>query len=91
MLGCLRKSRDDLREEDPQMADTPHSPDATGDDAVRRGRGPTAGTPRWVKVSGIIAAVVVLLVVIMLLAGGGGHGPSRHTGGLGGHTNHQPR
>jgi hypothetical protein len=91
MLGCLRKSRR-LREEDPQMADTPHSPDATGDDdAARRGRGPTAGTPRWVKASGIIAAVVVLLVVIMLLAGGGRHGPSRHTGGLGARTTHQPR
>ncbi len=46
----------------------------------------TAGTPRWVKVFGIIAVVVILLVVILLLTRGpGGHGPSRHTsaGGLG--------
>jgi hypothetical protein len=34
------------------------------------------GTPRWVKVSGIIVIVLVLLVVIMLLTG---HGPGRHT------------
>jgi hypothetical protein len=29
------------------------------------------GTPRWVKVFGIIAVVVVLLIVIHLLTGGG--------------------
>jgi len=34
------------------------------------------GTPRWVKVSGIIVIVLVVLVVIMLLTG---HGPGRHT------------
>jgi len=34
------------------------------------------GTPRWVKVSGIIVIVLVLLVVILLLIG---HGPGRHT------------
>jgi hypothetical protein len=38
----------------------------------------TAGTPRWVKVFGIIALVVVVLVVVLLVIGGG-HGPSRHT------------
>jgi len=47
----------------------------------------TAGTPRWVKVFGIIAIVVVVLLLILLLTGGPGrHGPGRHTGGLGGHT-----
>ena len=46
----------------------------------------TGGTPRWVKVVGIIAVVVALLVVVMLLVGGGGgHGPQRH-GGAGGGT-----
>ncbi|HBV85401.1 MAG TPA: hypothetical protein DEF42_01775 [Desulfosporosinus sp.] len=36
-------------------------------------------TPRWVKVSGIIAIVLILLFVILKLTGGGGkHGPSRH-------------
>ena len=53
------------------MADPSRSPD-------------NGGTPRWVKLSGIIAAVVVLLVVVLLLSGGGGgHGPQRH-GGAGG-------
>ena len=37
----------------------------------------SAGTPRWVKVFGIIAIVLVVLVVIALLAGGE-HGPGRH-------------
>ncbi len=43
------------------------------------------GTPRWVRVFGIIALVVVLLVVVLLLTRGpGDHGPSRHaSGGLG--------
>ena len=46
------------------------------------------GTPRWVKVFGIIALALVLLVVIMMFAGGGSHGPGRHapSGGAGGHT-----
>ena len=33
------------------------------------------GTPRWVKLSGIIGIVLVVLVAIMLLSG---HGPGRH-------------
>ena len=39
------------------------------------------GTPRWVKLSAIVAVVVIVLVGIMLLAGGGpgGHGPGRHS------------
>jgi hypothetical protein len=40
--------------------------------------GDAPGTPRWVKVFGIIALIVVLLIVIVMLAGGGNHGPSRH-------------
>jgi ABC-type transporter Mla subunit MlaD len=39
----------------------------------------TAGTPRWVKVFGIIALLLLLLVVIALLVGKGDHGPGRHT------------
>ena len=43
-------------------------------------RPPYPGTPRWVKVFGIIVIVVVLLVVVMKVAGGGGaHGLGRHT------------
>jgi len=38
------------------------------------------GTPRWVKVSGVVALVLLVLVVIALLTGGGpgDHGPGRH-------------
>lgn len=37
------------------------------------------GTPRWVKVFGIVALVlVVVLVVIMATGVGGEHGPRRH-------------
>jgi hypothetical protein len=35
------------------------------------------GTPRWVKVFGVILVIVVVLVVVLLVFGGG-HGPSRH-------------
>jgi hypothetical protein len=50
---------------------------------------PYPGTPRWVKVFGIIAAVVILLfVILMFTRGPGSHGPGRHTGSgsFGGHT-----
>ena len=55
------------------MADQPSSPERED----RAHRGPTAGPPRWVKVSGIIALALVVLVLIVLLAGGN-HGPGRH-------------
>jgi hypothetical protein len=63
------------------MADPPSSPERD----ERADRGPIAGAPRWVKVSGIIALAIVLLVLILLLAGGD-HGPGRHLSarGLGG-------
>ena len=37
-----------------------------------------AGTPRWVKVFGIVGLVLVVLVVVILITGRGGHGPGRH-------------
>ena len=37
-----------------------------------------AGTPRWLKVFGIIALALILLVAVLQVMGGG-HGPSRHT------------
>jgi hypothetical protein len=40
-------------------------------------RPPYPGTPRWVKVFGIIVIVVVLLVVARIFIGGE-HGPGRH-------------
>ncbi len=42
-------------------------------------RPPYPGTPRWVKVFGIVLIVVVLLVIAMMFIGGGEHGPGRHT------------
>jgi len=61
------------------MAETPLDP----------GHGSTRGTPRWVKVFGIIALVLVLLFVISLLAGVR-HGPGLHTpsGDTGGYAQH---
>ena len=64
------------------MAETPPSPDHN----VETG----TGTPRWVKVFGVIAVIIVLLFVIMLLTGGGGHGPGRHTGSAPGHQTGPP-
>lgn len=51
--------------------------DSNPDAGARRGRGSITGTPRWVKVFGIIAIVLVLLFVINHLSGGGmgGHTP----------------
>ncbi len=55
------------------MANRPPYPDmGSGPD-----RESTTGTPRWVKVVGIVVIVVVLLVVAMMFIGGE-HGPGRH-------------
>lgn len=65
------------------MADRRPDPDPHED----TGGGP--GTPRWVKVFGIIAIVVVLLIGFILFTGlGGPHGPQRHapSGDAGGYT-----
>jgi hypothetical protein len=54
---------------------------------------PDTGTPRWVKVAGIVALALVLLFVVLILTGRGGHGPGRHTPGgdaPGGHTGPPP-
>jgi hypothetical protein len=52
--------------------------------------GDDTGTPRWVKVFGIIVLVVVLLfVILMLTRGPAGHGPGRH-GPLGVSRNQAP-
>jgi hypothetical protein len=42
-------------------------------------RPPYPGTPRWVKVFGIIVIVAVLLGVVIMFISGGQHGPGRHT------------
>jgi hypothetical protein len=63
------------------MTDLPPNSDRSQDIGTR------PGTPRWVKVFGIIVIVLVLLFVISLLAGVR-HGPDMHTpsGDAGGHT-----
>jgi hypothetical protein len=66
------------------MADRPSSPERDGSAE----RGPTAGPPRWVKISGIIALALVLLLLVVLLAGGN-HGPGRHQSSRG-HGGPQP-
>jgi hypothetical protein len=57
------------------------------DRCVAPGHGSMRGTPRWVKLFGIIALVLVLLFVISLLVGVR-HGPGLHTpsGDAGGYT-----
>jgi hypothetical protein len=63
------------------MADLPPYPDSGGDTGLVPARGSTPstppGTPRWVKVFGIIVLVLVLTFVILHLAGlsPAGHGP----------------
>jgi hypothetical protein len=44
------------------------------------------GTPRWVKVSGVVVGVLALLVVIVLHAGGGLRHNTPSAGGLGDQT-----
>ena len=62
------------RGEETQMANRPPYPDTDNDTGVGPDRESTTGTPRWVKVFGIIVIVVVLLFVILMF--GGGHDPS---------------
>ena len=45
----------------------------TGSAAAATGR----GTPRWVKVAGVIALVILVMLVVALLSGGK-HGPGQH-------------
>ena len=57
------------------MDNRPASPDAS----LGPGRGTKPGTPRWVKVFGIIALGLVVLVVLLVTGVlGEGHGPGRH-------------
>jgi hypothetical protein len=60
------------------MEETPVA-DQPGDLDSPEDIGGEPGTPRWVKVFGIIAIVVLLLIGFILFTGlGGPHGPQRH-------------
>jgi hypothetical protein len=52
------------------MADSPHPLDTDADSGAGAHDGATAypGTPRWVKVSGIVAIGLLLLVVLLVVA-----------------------
>ena len=57
------------------MAHPPPYPDRGDDTGAGPNRGPTAGTPRWVSVVGIIIAIgLVLLLVVLHLTGSIGPG-----------------
>ena len=71
------------------MANRPLGTGTDDDTGVRPTADRPPGTPRWVKVFGIIALILVLLIVAMMFIGGGGeHGPGRHAsfGDTGGQT-----
>jgi hypothetical protein len=64
------------------MADTPGDPTMPEHAESPPDPGSDTGTPRWVKVAGVIALLVVVLFVIVMLTGRGGeHGPGRHAPG----------
>lgn len=53
----------------------------TGDDTgMSHNKDGPPSTPRWVKVSGIIAIAIILLIIIKIFIGGD-HGPGRHISG----------
>jgi len=60
------------------IPDSPLDRDAGDHTSSETGGRPTPGTPRWVKVFGIVVLLLVVLVVVMLIAGGERHSPSRH-------------
>jgi hypothetical protein len=68
------------------VTDSPLQSDSNDDADEEPHRGPSTGTPRWVKVFGLIALALIVLVLVML-ATGGHHGPGRHlnSGDGGGH------
>jgi hypothetical protein len=51
-----------------------------GENRVESDPGSTTGTPRWVKVFGVVALIVVVLFVVVTLVDGE-HGPGRHAPG----------
>ncbi|MBI2934702.1 MAG: hypothetical protein HYY29_03925 [Chloroflexi bacterium] len=67
---------------DHSLATGPNSA-SSEDSGAMPGGGPGTGTPRWVKIFGIIALVLILLVVVLHLTGRGfrgGHTPPSQIG-----------
>jgi hypothetical protein len=56
--------------------------DAADSDTGDATAGSSGGTPRWVKIAGVIALLVLVMLVVALLSGGK-HGPGRHAGNTG--------
>jgi hypothetical protein len=52
--------------------------------SARRSTTSYPGTPRWVKVGGIVALLMIVLVVLVMAMAGGDHGPMRHILSAGG-------
>ena len=72
------------------MADLTPDPRAGDNANVGANHGSTSsypGTPRWVKVFGIVVIILVLLIVVAMVASSGSHGPARHlpSSGAAGH------
>lgn len=69
------------------MAEQSTDPDSRSNRSRGTDRAATSGTPRWVKVFGVVGLIVVGLIVFMVVAGSGGaggegqHGPGRHAPG----------
>lgn len=62
------------------MADRhPEEPEDSEDPGLV-GPGCAPGTPRWVKLFGLLALALVVLLVVALIVVGGDHGPGRHSG-----------
>ena len=57
----------------------PYRRDAENTEAGEATAASGSGTPRWVKVAGVIALVVLVMLIVALLSGGK-HGPGRHPG-----------
>jgi hypothetical protein len=52
--------------------------------SARRSTTSYPGTPRWVKVGGIVALLMIVLVGLVMAMAGGDHGPMRHIPSAGG-------